>query len=123
MNRGLLGKVYHDGEVIVRQGDEGHCMYVVQDGEVEAVTYREGREIPLRVLGEGAIIGEMSLFDREVRSATVRAKGEARLLTIDKETLLRRVQEDPSLVLRIVKSMSRRVRELSDELARSRSQS
>lgn len=121
MDRGSLGKVYRDGEVIVRQGEEGRCMFVVQEGEVEVFTRREGEEIPLRVLGQGAIIGEMSLFDRELRSATVRARGEARLLTIDKETLLRRVQEDPSLALHLIRNMSRRIRELSDELARSRS--
>ena len=121
MDRGSLGRIYHDGEVIVRQGDEGRCMFVVQEGEVEVFTGRPGEEIPLRVLGQGAVIGEMSLFDREVRSATVRARGEARLLTIDKETLLRRVQEDPSLALHLIRNMSRRIRELSAELARSRS--
>ncbi len=115
-----LGRTYGDGEVIVRQGDIGDCMYVVQAGTVEVLTQREGKLVPLRVLGAGEIIGEMSLFDREVRSATVRAKGEARLLTIDRRTFLSRVQEDPSLAFNVVKTMSRRIRELSDELTRVR---
>ena len=118
---GSLGKVYHDGEVIMRQGDIGDCMYVVQAGKVEVLAQQEGREVALRVLGEGEIIGEMSLFDRDRRSATVRAKGDARLLTVDRATLLRRVHEDPSLAFHIVKTMSRRIRELSDELTRIRS--
>ncbi len=95
-------------------------MYMVQAGAVEVLTQSEGELIPLRVLGAGEIIGEMSLFDREVRSATVRAKGEARLLTIDRRTFLSRVQEDPSLAFNVVKTMSRRIRELSDELTRVR---
>lgn len=121
MTKGPLGKLYKDGEVVVRQGETGDCMYVVQDGEVEVLASEEGRDIALRTLGPGEIIGEMSLFDREVRSATVRAKGEARLLTIDKATFLRRVHEDPSLALQIVRNMSRRIRDLSRELAQSRS--
>lgn len=121
MSAGQLGKVYGDGDVIVRQGDAGDCMYVVQAGEVEVVAHRDGREVPLRVLGRGEVFGEMSLFDREVRSATVRAKGEARLLTIDKTTFLSRVHEDPTLAFYIVKTMARRIRELSEEVAQLRS--
>ncbi len=120
MSAGGLGKVYSDGEVIVRQGDVGDCMYVVQSGEVEVVAQRDGREVPLRRLARGEVFGEMSLFDREVRSATVRAKGEARLLTVDKATFFSRVHEDPTLAFHIVKTMARRIRELSDEIARLR---
>jgi CRP/FNR family transcriptional regulator, cyclic AMP receptor protein len=120
VTRGALGKVYRGGEVIVREGELGDCMFAVQEGEVEVVTAREGREVVLRVLGKGAIVGEMSLFDREVRSATVRARGDARLLTVDRESFLRRVHEDPSLAFNIVREMSARIRELTAELARLR---
>jgi CRP/FNR family cyclic AMP-dependent transcriptional regulator len=120
MSPGNLGRTYQDGEVIVNQGDVGDCMYVVQSGTVEVLALREGALIPLRVLGAGEIVGEMSLFDREVRSATVRAKGTARILTVDRRTFLSRVQEDPSLAFNIVKTMSRRIRELSNELTRAR---
>lgn len=33
MAKGALGKVYHDGDVIIRQGDVGDCMYVIQRGK------------------------------------------------------------------------------------------
>lgn len=117
MKHGTLGKVYVDGEVVFRQGDAGHCMYVVQDGAVEVLTHGDDGEVLLRVLGKGEIFGEMSLFDRSARSATVRAKGETRLLTLEKEGFLRRVHEDPSLAFNILRTMSRRIRELSEELA------
>jgi CRP-like cAMP-binding protein len=47
----------------------------------------------------------------------VRASGRVRALTIDKDNLLRRIQEDPTLAFRIIQTMSRRIRELSSELA------
>jgi len=115
---GALGKVYQDGEVIVRQGEVGDCMYAIQAGRVEVVQERGGEEHRLAVLGEGDFFGEMALFDREVRSATVRAVGEVRALTIDKKTLLRRTSEDPSLAFRLMQKMSQRIRELNSELAR-----
>lgn len=123
MSNGALGKVYADGEVVIREGEVGQCMYVIQEGEVEVSVHRQGQDVVLRTLGAGDILGEMSIFDREVRSATVRAKGEARLLTVDKQSFLRRVHEDPSLAFRIVQIMSRRIRELSEELAKHRTTS
>ena len=118
MVTGGLGKVYRDGEEIVRQGEVGDCMYVIQTGQAEAIQGKEGNEVRLAVMGEGDIFGEMALFERMPRSATVRALGDVRVLTIDKKTFLRRVHEDPSLAFRILQKMSYRIRELDTELVR-----
>ena len=116
MANGSLGREYEGGGVIVRQGEEGDCMYVVQDGEVEVVNVAKGDIIRLAVLGPGDFFGEMAIFDKEVRSATVRALGDVRLLTIDRRTFLTRIQADPSLAFRIVQAMSGRIHQLNDEL-------
>ena len=118
MADGGLGRVYEDGEIIARQGDEGDCMFVIQDGRVEVVFEENGAETLLRTADVGEFIGEMAIFDREVRSATLRAAGRARLLTIDRKNFLKRIHKDPSLAFRLVQSMSSRVRDLSAEVAR-----
>jgi CRP-like cAMP-binding protein len=115
---GELGKVYHDGEIIVRQGEVGDCMYVIQEGRVEILIEKDGKDVPLRIAERGEIIGEMAIFERQPRSATVRALGESRLLTVDKKNFFRRMQEDPTMTFRIVEIMAQRIRELSDEVAR-----
>ena len=116
MNTGVLGKLYQDGEVIVREGEVGNCMYVIQSGKVEVLLKTDDSEICVAVLGEGDFFGEMALFDPEVRSATVRARGEVKALTLEKKTFLRRIHEDPSLAFNILEKMSRRVRELDAAL-------
>jgi hypothetical protein len=114
-----LGRLYRDGEVIIRQGDTGDCMYMIQSGQVEVVlSGDDGEEIPLARLGEPDIFGEMALCDREVRSATVRAVGEVRVLTVDREMFLRRVHQDPSLALRVLQRLAARVRGADEALAR-----
>jgi CRP-like cAMP-binding protein len=118
---GALGRVYEDGDVLVRQGEKGDCMFVIQEGEVEVIHEDGETETRLAVRGEGEFIGEMAIFEQDVRSATVRALGQARILTIDKKNFLRRVHEDPSLAYRMVQTMSRRIRELSAEVAELRS--
>lgn len=118
METGALGKLYHDGEAIIREGETGDCMYVVQAGQVEVLRGNENKEVRLAVLNEGDFFGEMAIFEREVRSATVRAIGEVRVLTVEKKNFLRRIQEDPSLAYHIVQTMSHRIRELNAELVR-----
>ena len=111
----LLGKVYQDGEVIFRKGDVADCMFVIQEGQVEVLEEFEGQEVRLAVSGAGEVIGEMAIFEQQTRSATVRALGKARVLTIDDKTFLRYVHQDPSLAYQLLKMMSSRVRRLSLE--------
>jgi CRP/FNR family transcriptional regulator, cyclic AMP receptor protein len=118
MSTGFIGNVYQDGEVIVYQGELGECMYVIQSGKAEVLEHKCGTEIRLAVLGEGDFFGEMALIDRETRSATVRAKGEVRAITVDRKTFRQRILEDPWLAFRILEKMSRRIRDLDYELAR-----
>jgi len=92
-------------------------MYVVQSGEVEVVQATPGGEHRLAVLGTGDFFGEMAMFEKEVRSATVRAHGEARALKVDKRTLLRRIKEDPLLAVNLLQTMSQRIRDLNAKLA------
>ena len=112
-----LGRDYADHEVIVKQGEPGNCMFVVQQGQVEAVAESGDHEMRLRVMGPNDFFGEMALFGTENRSCTIRALGPARVLTIDKKSFLGGIQEDPSLAFRIVKVMSQRIRDLTERLA------
>lgn len=113
-----LGREYKNGEVIVRQGEPGNCMFVIQAGKVEAIAETDGRELRLRTLGANDFFGEMALFEEETRTATIRAVGPARVLTIDKKNFLGGIHEDPSLAFRIVQTMSHRIRDLTDRLAK-----
>ena len=109
-------ETYQDGEVIVREGDEGHDMRIVQKGEV-VVTKRMGdSEVTLGVLGRGSFFGEMSLLDSLPRSATVRARGETRVVVIRAGSLLLKIRRDPTFAFEVLQQMSRRIRYLDEML-------
>ena len=120
MSSGELGRTFAPGEYVVRQGEEGQCMFVIQEGEAEIILTRDGTPVRLGVRGPGDLVGEMAIFERERRLADVRALGRLRVLTVDRRNFLQRVREDPTLAFRVVEQMSHRLRELSDEVARLR---
>jgi len=82
MAKGELGRLYQDGETILRQGEAGECMYVIQEGEAKILVEQDGKEIHVRTAGPGEILGEMSIFEKELRCASVRAAGPVRALTV-----------------------------------------
>ena len=112
-----LGRDYADGEKIIEQGEHGDCMYVIQSGSVSVTHEADGRTTELAKLGRGEMFGEMALFDKEVRSATVKAVGKAKIMKIDKRTFLGRVEEDPTIAFRLVKKMAGNIRDLNSRLA------
>jgi len=91
-------------------------MYVIQSGEVEVLRDNNGGQVQLAVRKTGDFFGEMALFSKEVRSATIRALGESRILTVDRKNLLQSIQKDPSLAFRIIETLSKRLRDLSEEI-------
>ena len=126
MRFNTLGKDYADGEIIVRKGDVGESMYIVIKGEVEVcidshdLTDPASSALSLGTLGPGEFFGEMSLFTGRPRSATVRAKGAAKVMTIDKRGFFKRVHQDPSLAFNLLRKLCGRLESLDEELARQR---
>jgi len=115
MNEGELGKVYSDGEIIFKEGDVGEGMYVIQSGKINITKKATSGELVIATLQSGEIFGEMALFDRLPRSATARASGNARILSIDKKKLFSTISRDPTLVFKLLESMSQRIRKLDEE--------
>ena len=107
---GALGKGHGDGETIVTQGEIGDCMYEIQDGSVEVIKNIEGKSVRLATMEAGDFFGEIALFEKTPRAATVKALGHARVLTVDKTTLMKRIQEDPALAFRILERLCHRLR-------------
>jgi CRP-like cAMP-binding protein/di/tricarboxylate transporter len=63
------------GAVIVKEGDPGDALYVINLGLVDiVVTARSGEAAPANVLGPGEVFGEMALLTDSPRAASVVAR-------------------------------------------------
>jgi len=68
------------GRELFREGDPGDGLFLVVAGEIDIVKNSPGGPRSLAHLGEGAILGEISLLTSEARSATGRALIDTRVL-------------------------------------------
>ncbi|MEP6768006.1 MAG: cyclic nucleotide-binding domain-containing protein [Acidobacteriota bacterium] len=101
------------GDTILREGETGREMYIVEQGRVEVVSGPPGSERQLGVLEAGDFFGEMAILDDQPRGATVRALTACRLLRIDEATFDRMLREYPEISVRMLRKLSARLRQAS----------
>jgi NADH dehydrogenase len=86
---GVTRVMYEAGQDIVREGDVGQSMFIVRTGEVEVLRQGEnGAQAVLATLGPGDHFGEVAVFRRMRRTATVRSKTRVELLHLRREVAL-----------------------------------
>ena len=88
---------YAPGETIIRAGDAGDSMFVVDSGVVEVRVSDNGRPRTVASLGEGAFFGEMALLTGQPRSANVVATEETEVLEIGHDALKQLFEANPDL--------------------------
>lgn len=113
-----LGRLYSDGEIICKEGEKGEVMYVIQSGKIKITKKSAGGDLTIATLEDGEIFGEMALFDRLPRSATATASGNTRVLSVDRKKLFSSISRDPTLVFKLLESMSQRIRKLDDDFTK-----
>jgi len=103
------------GEIIFREGDLGTEMYIISEGKVEILNRMGEDDRVLAVLEKGDFFGEMSVLEDLPRAATARALTDSRLLQINGSTFDQMLQSNPEIAVRMMRKLSRRLRE-TDEL-------
>src|SRR6478609_10154085 len=69
---GATEKSYPKNAVVLTEGEMGDSLYMIQTGKVKVfIGDEDGREIILEILGPGDFFGEMSMIDKQPRSASV----------------------------------------------------
>ena len=104
-------------EVLFHAGDAGDGCYFLRDGVVKAaVVAKDGQERLLAVLGPGSLIGELSMFDDQSRSATISALKPCRLLHMSKGSFFRLADANPPVYRAALKILTRRLRQTNDSV-------
>lgn len=116
LEREITKEHFAAGEIIFRQGDLGHKVYVIGRGEVEVVQEGAGEPAGLIArLGAGEYFGEMALIRQAPRMATVRAVTDVEVLAIKAGAFTSLIAHLPALRQSFQGVMERRLQELAQK--------
>ncbi len=97
---------------IFRQDEQGDRMYVIVEGHLDVVRHAKGTDQVLAQRGPGDFVGEMAIIDSAPRLASLVTREEVRVLAIDGPTFKAILRERPEVSLVVLRSLSRRLREI-----------
>ncbi len=130
----LLGRLAHDdlrnlltcavqrsfatGQVVFQRGDAGDGMYILASGDVRIVIESaQGREVTVAVLGEGDVLGELSILDGSPRSASAIAHTPVEALYVAADHFQSWLMQRPAAAVLMLAELARRVRGADHQMA------
>ena len=97
-------RIVPDGEVLIPEGEPNHHVYIVLDGELSVLGSGGGPEI--NRMGQGELVGEISLLDSRPPAVTVTAAGDAKIYYVSHDVIRTKMQRDPSFAAHLYRAIS-----------------
>ncbi|MCC7119299.1 MAG: cyclic nucleotide-binding domain-containing protein [Anaerolineales bacterium] len=111
LTESAMPRILAAGETLIKKGEVGNSLFIISQGWVKIVTEdSKGDELILNKCGAGEVIGEMSLFDSGLRSASVIALEAAQVLEISRAIFMDVLDKNPEVGFAIILSYSDRLR-------------
>jgi CRP/FNR family cyclic AMP-dependent transcriptional regulator len=107
----------HKGQILSARGEAAADVYVVQEGRLDVVLYAaDGREVSLRTLREGQLFGELAAIDDAVRSVSIIAATDARLLRLPQQAFRDALRNCPEASDWMLRRLTSQIRSLTDRV-------
>ena len=94
------------GTYLIRAGETDSTLYSVEDGHLDVLVDRGGKELVVATVGPGEILGEVSFIDGSPRSVSVKAGEDTTVRAWERSTLVNALGEDKSLLSKFSVAMS-----------------
>ncbi|MEW6586764.1 MAG: cyclic nucleotide-binding domain-containing protein [Nitrospirota bacterium] len=113
---------YPANTLIFKEGTPGDFIGFIVSGKVEVKKQTEfkGNQIIVALLGKGALVGELSMFDKHYRSATVEAVEDTTMVILRNEALESLLKQYPDIGIQLLKGfirvLSLRLRKATERL-------
>ena len=110
-------RVFEKGDVIVRQGEFAEFFFVIGSGQVKVFMSEGDREVILKTLVAGEFFGELPMFDREVRSASVAALERCHLQMLSYSAFENVINSSPEIAKRLLETLAKRLRDADRKIS------
>jgi CRP-like cAMP-binding protein len=109
---------FEAGEALFHRGDPGDSVLLVRSGRVAVECHHAtGEPVVMNVLEAGELLGEMAVLEGTTRSATVTALEASDVLVIPHSEFLGLLVNHPGLAVRMLGTLTARLRSLSDRMS------
>lgn len=117
LRRRLVRNTYRAGDVVFSQWEPGARLYIVESGSVRVTRESPGAvSVELAVLGPGAIFGELSIFTKQSRTATVTVLEDAILSSLSRADFQDLIEMHPGIALVCLQMLSDRLRDADQRI-------
>jgi CRP-like cAMP-binding protein len=113
---GRYGRRFTAGEALFREGDPSQEAFLLQEGRVRLLKRVRMVERSLIVLKPGDLFGESALIDASPRNSTAVALTDGATLVLDRSTFRPLLEHYPSISIRLLEQLTRRVRDAEDQI-------
>jgi CRP-like cAMP-binding protein len=93
------------GDLLIHAGDTDSTLFAIEDGHLDIVAKRDGRDVIVATVGPGDVLGEVSFIDDSPRTVSVRAGEDAIVRAWDKKSLSEALAFEPQLLAKFAVAM------------------
>ena len=112
-----LARRGNKGEVLFREGEASHDLFILEEGEIELLKKIGGKHRRLTLIEAGGFFGEQELFDPANRDASARAVTDFKVLQISPEIFEQMIRDQPDIAVYMLRKLSRELREKLEKRA------
>ncbi len=106
---------FKEGENLVKENTISRKLFIIRKGKVRVFKHYFNQKITLAVLEAGEVVGELSFFDANPRSASVEAISDVEAIVIDGADD-KQMEKIPTWVVSVLKNTFKRFREMDQEI-------
>ena len=104
------------GDLLIREGDMDHRLFVVSHGKFEAMRPRGQNPVSYVQIGPGEIVGEVGFLDGLARTANVRATTPSEVYSLARAEFERLSDEHPRIACAVLRALLRSVHRVVSRL-------
>jgi CRP-like cAMP-binding protein len=109
---------FKKGDLIIKESEHDSRLFVIISGKVEVIKHLGSQnEKSLNILRGNNYFGEMALLDDYVRTASVVAREDTEVLSLDQWNLREEIKKNPSIAIELLQTLSRRLRAAEEHLS------
>ena len=103
-------------DILFHEGDASESMYIVKSGSIAIKKKTPHKETLLAVIRSQQLIGEMSFFEKEPRTATAEALTKTVVIELPFQSLHKEFQNAPNWIKTLTQTMRERLKEASEKI-------